>query len=67
MTKRIYISIIIALFGLASIWITGNLAILIISVLSNLVILLIGNVDNNVFKTLGTGGLKQPPSDDLDG
>lgn len=66
MNKRIYILIVIALFGLASIWLTGNVVILILSILGNLVMLLMGNVDKSVFKTLGVGGLKKPPSGGVD-
>lgn len=53
MNKRIYILIVIALFGLASIWITGNVVILILSVLGQIVALLMGNTDKETFKSIG--------------
>lgn len=67
MKKKIYILIVIALFGIASIWITGNVVILILSVLGQLVALLMGNADNVTFKSIGGGGIKRPPSDDDNG
>lgn len=80
MTKRIYIAVIIALFGAAALFVSGNWVVLILIVLAQIVTLLIGNVsddelDKAVLKSIPGGGIPRPkdppkddePSDDLGG
>lgn len=75
MKKRIYIALIVALFGAVALIVSGNWAILILSVLGQMVALLIGNVssdelDDAVLKSIGGGGIprpKDPPKDEVGG